>query len=349
MQKRFVFGILCWATLFPTAANSQAHITYPTSATQIVISSKPDNPTFELKIDAGGLNDQEIAALGLRYTAQIAYDRSSCVHDQFRQFNTGSGSKPVSSAKIQITMPEIVAGQLSVKLTNSSGNVIDQVNGVTVVATNPTRAQAKAAFPNLISAKISSHESGMRQFLADPGDKSRCPLWSQDNRGGAGIAQLTLPVPSAMQVWNWRENINGEWKSFQDKLRVAGLYAGRVQHASKFMDLVRNFNAKRAANGLGAVTVLVPAFESGDLDNNPLQLQLDGLRGYNGFAGKDWFRMSLHEFRVKLDATSGDLVVRVDEATNSGTIVWERVPASDRPSRGSGDPNYVNNVLRQTP
>jgi hypothetical protein len=44
---------------------------------------------------------------------------------------------------------------------------------------------------------------------------------------------------------------------------------------------------------------------------------------------------------------AGNLQVTVD-AANRGAIAWERVPAADRPQT-SGDPNYVNNVLRQVP
>jgi len=81
-------------------------------------------------------------------------------------------------------------------------------------------------------------------------------------------------------------------------------------------------------------------------DFTPAQLDLDSVRGYNGWAGKDAFGNVLHEFRVPLD-DAGNLVVNVG-SDNRGVIQWEQVPGSDRP-QNTGDPNYVANVLAQQP
>src|SRR5207248_10394915 len=81
-------------------------------------------------------------------------------------------------------------------------------------------------------------------------------------------------------------------------------------------------NRQRAARGLPAVTtVILPVFKLGDLDN-PQQLELDAIRGYNGYAGngKGQFTVPvegkqiarLHEFRVAADS-KGRLITRTNQ------------------------------------
>jgi hypothetical protein len=100
------------------------------------------------------------------------------------------------------------------------------------------------------------------------------------------------------------------------------------------------------AKGVPPITVTIPEFTSGNFNDNLQQLELDSIRGYNGFAGTDKFGLNLHEFRVALDA-SDQLIVTIDPVTNVGTTSWERVPVADRPR--SGDPDYVNHVLAKSP
>src|SRR6202035_1530526 len=114
----------------------------------------------------------------------------------------------------------------------------------------------------------------------------------------------------------------------------------------EFHRLVDEFNARRLANGLPPVVVTVPPFRSGDLESNPDQVQLDGIRGFNGWAGHDSFNLFLHEYRLRIDLNG--LVVNVNESDQPGAAEWEQVPAGARPQR-FGDPNSDQHVLRSAP
>jgi hypothetical protein len=88
------------------------------------------------------------------------------------------------------------------------------------------------------------------------------------------------------------------------------------------------------------------------------QLQREALRGYNGWAAH------LHEYKPKVDR-NGLLVVKVGPAQATGTAEWEQVTAKERiavyKKKGvivgkpgdknykntGGDPDYVNNVVKQ--
>jgi hypothetical protein len=111
-----------------------------------------------------------------------------------------------------------------------------------------------------------------------------------------------------------------------------------VRASARFAALSAQYAASRRGAG-AAAAVTLPDF-------TPEQLELDTLRGYNGYAGADGYlpAPSLHEFRVALDA-DGRLVVR--EEGGRALAQWERVPASARPA--AGDPNYVAHVLSSRP
>jgi hypothetical protein len=85
------------------------------------------------------------------------------------------------------------------------------------------------------------------------------------------------------------------------------------------------------------------------------ELELDAIRGYNGWVGSDRFGFELHEFRVAVDRINGEIdveevlvVTNVNEETLQGEAVWERVPVADRPA-APGSPNYVEEVLAFLP
>ena len=119
--------------------------------------------------------------------------------------------------------------------------------------------------------------------------------------------------------------------------------------AQGFTALVKKYNDDRAKHRLSAVALTLPDFTWTGFNVAPSalgQLELDTIRGYNGWAGKDKFGLELHEFRVAIDA-HGLPVVDLDASGTTGKVQWERVPAADRPK--VGDPNYVANVLAANP
>jgi hypothetical protein len=92
---------------------------------------------------------------------------------------------------------------------------------VKVQGTNPSGAeidQFLSTQPNSDGfGKILQQESGWRHFNA-----TREPIRSFDN--GYGMCQLTSPVPTFEQVWNWKLNVAGGLKLFADKRTTAITY-----------------------------------------------------------------------------------------------------------------------------
>jgi hypothetical protein len=65
--------------------------------------------------------------------------------------------------------------------------------------------------------KIIEHESKFKHF-----NDSNEPIKSFDN--GYGMCQLTTPMPTFDQVWNWKLNIDGGLKLFDEKRRASITY-----------------------------------------------------------------------------------------------------------------------------
>ena len=68
-------------------------------------------------------------------------------------------------------------------------------------------------------------ESRFRQFETH-GDRRGEPLWNKPS--GYGVMQLD-PASSAEQLWNWRENIKGGIRVYQDKLGQALIFMNRLR------------------------------------------------------------------------------------------------------------------------
>ncbi len=203
--------------------------------------------------------------------------------------------------------------------------------GLTITGTNPPAAKIRARANAIGATKVRfrkqiRQESALRQFTA-----AGWPLYSGDGLGGVGLCQITRPAPTADQTWNWRDNLQAGWNLYLEKERMARAYPGQVRSGALFRTLVQAWNTQPARQALAPVSVTLP-------DCTADQLELDTIRGFNGFAG------GLHEFRVRVDSR-GLLVVALDATGRIGTAEWERVPVAERGS--AGDPNYVNNVEAQ--
>lgn len=203
--------------------------------------------------------------------------------------------------------------------------------GLTIIGSNPSpaliRAQANAIGANKARfRKLMRQESSLEQFRANG-----WPKYSSDNLGGVGLCQITHPAPTADQTWNWKSNLQAGWNLYLEKERIARRYPATVRASSAFRAMVQAWNAQPARRGLPPIAVRLPEYTAD-------QLELDTIRGFNGYAN------GLHEFRVRVDAR-GLLVVTLDASGLNGAAEWERVPVVDRGR--SGDPNYVNNVEAQ--
>ena len=229
-----------------------------------------------------------------------------------------------------IPFKEVRGGVLTVTVSVKVGTATLTATSanLTIVGTNPTPAAIKTQANAIGGSKVRfrkqmRQESSLLQFAAQG-----WPHYSGDNLGGVGLCQLTIPAPTADQTWNWKVNLQGGWNLYLEKERIARGYANLVRNGPTFRALVAAWNAQPARKGKPPIAVTLPDYTAD-------QLELDTIRGFNGYAG------GLHEFRVRTDA-QGRLVVSLNAAGTAGAAEWERVPVSARGT--SGDPNYVNNV-----
>ena len=251
----------------------------------------------------------------------------------FEQIVSGTVEKLVRGGNLTLIPKAVINGQLNLAVTE----------GLVIKGKNPLRSDVQALLGTDTLRKIACHESGQRQFEAAPdGGVTSCPLFSHDRLGGVGIMQITYPAPEEEEVWDWTKNVAKGKQIFNEKISIATAYPGAVRNESDYITLKTNFNLWRQSNNLPPVEIVL-------LDFNAEQINRDAIRGYNGFAGIDRFGFELHEYRVGIDIINDQEILKVvvDEQTGRGEVVWEIVPAEERPN--SGDRNYVNNVLAQNP
>lgn len=297
----------------------------------------PQMPVIQAEVRFNGLDPDPTDTATFQWAVTIAFQCSDCRNGRAREIDDQFGFTTIGG-KAAINFPRVRGGQLTiavaVDLPAQSYNAT--TTGLHIRGVNPPHDEVNAACGSLIVQKMVMHESGCRQFNAPrDGGVSECPLFSGDRLGGVGLFQITNPPPTPEDHWNWLANINHGLQILQQKQAVARAYPGRVRNSAAFQALVQSFNAGRSA----PAEIVLPDF-------TPQQLDLDMVRGYNGWAGKDAFGNVLHEFRVPLDS-DGNLQVDVGP-DNHGIIAWEQVPGADRP-QNTGDPNYVSHVLAQQP
>src|SRR5262249_44393258 len=130
-----------------------------------------------------------------------------------------------------------------------------------IVGTNPLYSQLADEIPSKVFRAITWHESRGRQFLGNAnGGTSACPLFSGDRKGGVGLTQLTRPAPTNEQTWNWRANIAGGMRLFDEKKGIARAWPKTYRESKSFKALVDAYNAERAAKKLAAIPITLPDF-----------------------------------------------------------------------------------------
>ena len=230
---------------------------------------------------------------------------------------------------------------LRVRARVGAGEIVGERRDLRIVGTNPLYAQLTQALPSRVFRALVWHESRGRQFLgAANGGTAACPLYSADRLGGVGLMQLTRPAPTAEQTWNWRANVAAGLRLFQQKMQAARAYPAQYRGSAAFQALVAAYNAERARNQRPPVQVSIPEFTAE-------QVELDALRGYNGWAA------GIHEFRAARDA-AGRLIVDLAPDGRTGTARWEQISGADRraaalaagvPENRLGDTDYVRHVM----
>ena len=305
-------------------------------------------PGIPVLVQVVGVQPDPTPSLTFTCTAKITFNARQCSHGPNRNF-ANSVVVSAQGGAFDVAFPRVAGGRLTLAITTKfqGSDLHKEVNDLVILGSNPPPGDVKAIMPHLTLSKIAKTESGFRQFVSVSGVGLMCPNWSDDNQGGVGIMQITRPQPSDEEVWSWRANAKRGQQIFSEKISGARRYAMMLRRNPEFRDHVELYNQRRAASGLPSLDIRVPDFTTGDFEANLKQMELDSIRGYNGWAGQDQFRLPLHEYRLALD-DDGYLVVDVDEAARTGTVRWERVAPSDRPAN-SGNPDYVRMVLSQQP
>jgi len=304
-------------------------------------------PQIQCQASVFGVAPDPTATTSFIWTVSLQHTASTCRHGQ-PQNNTSHPPISVTQTGGTFTVPftAIRGGSLTITVATSGlagGDFQVSSSGLSIIGQNPLKSVLSSAIdstapdPQTADAlkRITGQESGLRQFVANAdGGIGVCPLFSGDNLGGVGLFQITVPAPTADQIWSWRANLDAGVQILMGKRAIAAGYRQRVLQSSGYQQLVSTFNAANSS-----VTVTLATY-------TPQQLENDTIRGFNGYGGRDQFGLVLHEYRVPVDA-SGNLVVTLDAGGTSGTVNWEQVPATARPQQ-FGDPNYVNHVLTQS-
>lgn len=115
-----------------------------------------------------------------------------------------TGSFKAAEKKWKCNLEAVIGGDLIVKV--KVGNAT-YVRKIIILGKNPPKDKilaeldsGKTKEDNELAKKIFTQESRYRQFYSDGK-----PLTSFDN--GYGLGQLTNPVPSYEQIWNWKSQI----------------------------------------------------------------------------------------------------------------------------------------------
>jgi len=134
-------------------------------------------------------------------------------------------------------------GDLTIQVTvqTGAGSVIGFSDGLRIVGTNPsTGALLREAIMTDAFKRLMRLESGLRQFKP-----ACCPFFSNDQLGGVGLCQITVPPPTDDQVWNWKANLQRGLELYRQKEAAARAYPRHIRLSKEFKDLVDMYNRAR--------------------------------------------------------------------------------------------------------
>jgi hypothetical protein len=327
--------------------NTDAHagsieITCTPDLREFPITTVPAMPLIQVQARVLGTTPTVSAITMYEWTATLDFSPAECTNGVGPPFPRQVLNGISRGGAFDVRFTEIQGGGVTirVKARVAGGEVVGERNGLRIVGTNPQYPQLTQALASRTFRALVWHESRGRQFLGTAnGGTSRCPLFSADRLGGVGLMQLTRPAPTREQVWNWRANVAAGLALFQVKMQAARAFPAQYRASAAFQSLVTAYNAERVRNGLLAIPIGIADFTAD-------QVELDALRGYNGWSG------GIHEFRAACDA-AGKLIVDLAADGKSGTARWEQVSAADRrtaalaagvPEARLGDTDYVRHV-----
>lgn len=300
---------------------------------QFAITATPTMPVIHVHATINGFSPAQLAGMQFQWTASIQYHGDGSRSRDVPANGPYVVTQTVTGPDYTPTFAAIRGGDLTLTATAVvNGNPVSATtSGLSIVGTNPSIAAVRAALGSNTLRQIAHLESNFQQFVGGE------PDWSTDGKKGAGIMQIT--PASDDQVWNWKANVQAGIAKYNDALRLANVYVNSIRNIlNQPHGLIAQYNQNRVRNHLPPLKITVPGFTS-------VQLMQDAIRGYNGYGtGQDDFGLHVHEFEV--DLAHGQLVLHVNAASRTGAVQWVRTPLS---RHVGGDPNYVQDVLSETP
>lgn len=344
-------------------ATQDLRISTPSNQKIYHITGDPKMPDVTATVQAADGSD--LSAVSFTWGARVWFPRSDSPYARYDVpvtvfTKTTTGPTVTFSGSDWNNMIRGGRLELTVKGTVSGKTLQGQLFGLTILGDNPDPATVKAYLGTLslanfpsgtpytaaqILTKISAQETGrtFHQF-----ETNGMPFFNKGNPpdGGVGLMQITHPVgstpanpwPTAEQVWDWKANAQAGAAVLDHALSLGQKFIDSLTTYTNDVYLPK-LNAKRAKAGLAPIELIVlPAW-------TPIMQLRDGIRGYNGFNGNDFFysKLLLHEYTLQKDGT-GNLVLTIDK-NGVATASWRAVKPTERPS--AGDRSYVDNVLAQ--
>jgi hypothetical protein len=334
-----------------------------TAQTRYYMTTAPAMPKIQLQGVVQGLPAQ--AKPEFFWSFLLEYSEFIQVPGAFRRNVRTKKLLSIPTAKgnaVTVQLSELMCGKLTVWLdvTFSGNKVRVKRDDIMIGGTNPSSSEIKAAVLNPLVRKLIKQESRGQQFadtLVGNAAFAMNPNWSSDNLRGVGLGQLT-PPPTDADIWNWRTNAQSTVKIFGEKRKWATNLHTKISKSDRFVAEATALNDWLVAEGMPRRTITLPALTAAQLD-------LEGLRGYNGYGVKisgQYYNSLAFEHEpattiltsTKRKATNGQPLrsprVLVVDAT--GSVSWRQISGAERRLRygtaKSGEPDYVAKVLAQT-
>lgn len=143
--------------------------------------------------------------------------------------NTVANAVTLASPRLGVALQQTAAIAGVASMAKSSAASMAKSNAASVTAsisiiiqgTNPSQIEVRAYLATKTNSagfdKIIEHEARFKHF-----NHKNVPIKSFDN--GYGMCQLTTPMPTFEQVWNWKLNVDGGLALFDGKRNAAMHY-----------------------------------------------------------------------------------------------------------------------------
>ncbi|MCW8278233.1 hypothetical protein IMF27_23860 [Pseudomonas sp. PCH199] len=163
----------------------------------------------------------------IEWEAKVSGLRERARKDNILQTFKESGSFVSNTRSWTVGFSEkVLGGTLTVKVSVGAKTL---TRTVVIKGQNPS-AQSVATYIATLDdmtgfEKLLEQETNSRHFINFDGE----PIAAFDK--GYGITQMTNPVPTYEQVWNWKANILAGSSIYKDKVRIAKKYLGQAGRA----------------------------------------------------------------------------------------------------------------------